>query len=105
MVSFTILCHTCCAHNKLTLNNSGPICDNVIRKLWIDSSTFLSTSYSNPVGLVPTAAVVADVVVVVFVMDVVAAVGVLAILGYVKSNPSHSTSRGDTGPGERILLS
>ena len=30
--------------------------------------------------------------------------GVLAILGYVKSKPSHSKSLGETGPGDRILL-
>ena len=81
----------CSWKKKLTLNSSGPICDNVMRKLWIDSSTFLSTSYCKEEGGIPPPPA-AD-----------AGEDVLAILGYVKSNPSHSTSRGDTGPGDRIL--
>jgi hypothetical protein len=55
----------------------------------MDSSTFLSTSYSKEDEVVPPTADAGE--------------DVLAILGYVKSNPSHSTSRGDTGPGDRIL--
>ena len=72
--------------HSLTLNNSGPICDKLDKKLVMAVSTLRSTSFSK------TAAAPG------YVLNFS-----LAILGYIRLKPSHSTSYGLTGPGDRIL--